>query len=148
MKKIVLVLGVSIGIAGFGSAVSAQTAPPAAPDLTKGIMDEGADTAKEAMMPKAKMAKPAKKMKMPASVTLKITNARTVSVTALTIGLSGSGTGKNAVVKPLAAGKSTSIKLDTKKGCTFDIRGAFEDDAAIEADAVDFCADNTLVLKE
>ncbi len=148
MRKIQYLIGAVALVAGFSSAAWAQMAPPATPDLTQGIMDEGADAAKVAMKPKAKMAKPAKKMKMPTSVTLKITNARSVAVTALTIGAAGSEAGKNVVPKPLAPGKSTSVKLDTKKGCSFDIRGAFEDDAAIEADAVDFCADNNLVLKE
>lgn len=149
MKKMLLIMGAVSLMAGFGSAVYAQTAPMPAPDATQGIIDEGAAAAKpKVMAPKVKMPKPAAKVKAVKSVTIKITNARAVPVTALSLGLSGTDTGKSVIKSPLAPSKSVSIKLDTKKGCTFDIRGAFEDDAAIEADSVDFCADHDLVLKD
>ena len=79
---------------------------------------------------------------------MKVTNTRTVGVTELVITLSGVADTAGTIKPPLAAGKSVSLKIDTKKSCTFDVRGTFEDEATIEADSVDFCADPKLVLKD
>ena len=146
MKKITIIMSACMLFASLAPALHAQTAP--ATD-TKPIIDEPAAKPKKPAM-KPKMAKPAavKKPKTPASVTVKITNARAVAVSDLNITLSATTDAAASLKKPLAAGKSISVKISTKKGCTFDVRGSFEDEAAIEADSVDFCADASLVLKD
>jgi len=137
-EKITIVLGTCALFASFASGVYAQTV--AAPD--KPIIDEA-----KPKKPAAK-AKDDKKAKVPASVVVKITNSRTVAVTDLAITVSGTEESATTIKPPLAAGKSISLKINTKQSCTFDVRGSFEDDATIEADSVDFCADPKLVLKD
>ena len=138
MKKITIILGTCALFASFAPGVYAQTV--AAPN--KPIIDEA-----QPKKPGAK-AKDAKKLKVPASVVVKITNSRTVAVTELVITVSGTPESAGTVKPPLAPGKSVSLKINTKKSCTFDVRGSYEDDATIEADSVDFCADPKLVLKD
>ena len=52
------------------------------------------------------------------------------------------------LAKPLAPGKSITLTIKGKRGCTFDVRGMFDDNMPAEADAVDFCLDNKLRLTE
>jgi len=148
MKKIVQIISVAALLTGFAPALHAQTTPNV--DAGKGLIQETTDAANSAAKtkPKPKKVMAKAKKKVPGSVVVKITNARDVAVTSFTVFASGMIEGGVSLTKALPAGKATTLKLNTKKGCTFDIRGAFEDEAAIEADSVDFCADTKLVLKE
>ena len=139
MKKIALVIGVSALLTGFAPGLYAQSASPAAAP---------AKAAAPATAKAKKIVKPAKAKKPPVSVVVKITNSRSVAVSSLTILLSGTSEGGMSLAKPLEAGKKTTLKLNTKMGCTFDVSGAYADEAVIEADSLDFCADPSLVLKD
>ena len=142
MRKTIVILGTYAILFGFSPALYAQNT--ASPD--KPIIDESKP--KKAVA-KPKAAKPeVKKVKTPASVVVKITNTRAVAITDLVITVSGVADVAGSIKPPLAAGKSVEMKINTKKSCTFDVRGAFEDEATIEADSVDFCADPKLVLKD
>ena len=142
MKKRIMISCAYALFLGFSPALYAQTATPA----DKPATDEAQPTTAAA---KPKAAKPmAKSMKMPASVLVKITNTRSVAVTELVITLSGAADSAGTIKPPLAPGKSVSLKINTKKSCTFDVRGTYEDEATIEADSVNFCTDPKLVLKD
>lgn len=52
------------------------------------------------------------------------------------------------LAKPLAPGKSATISIKGKRGCVFDIRGAYADDATVENDGHDLCKDSKLKLSE
>lgn len=93
----------------------------------------------------AQAQKPKPSSKNAATVTL--TNGRSAPLQQLEVSTTGD---KPTVVaklsKPLAPGKSATLPIKGKRGCTFDVRGAYSDDATVENDGVDLCKDSKLRL--
>lgn len=82
-----------------------------------------------------------------ASVT--VTNGRTAPLQQFEISTPGAQPIVVAkLAKPLAPGKSIVLPIKGKRGCTFDIRGAYADDATVENDGHDLCKDSKLRLSE
>ncbi len=52
------------------------------------------------------------------------------------------------LTKPLLPGKSAKLAIKGKRGCLFDVRGAYADDATVENDGLDLCKDSKLRLNE
>jgi hypothetical protein len=52
------------------------------------------------------------------------------------------------LTKPLEPGKSAKLAIKGKRGCLFDVRGAYADDATVENDGIDLCKDSKLRLNE
>jgi hypothetical protein len=80
---------------------------------------------------------------------IKITNARTVPLNTLEIATTGEQARLVAkLAKPLAPGKSVSLKLSKPAGCTYYILGRFEDEVESDNDGVDLCREKTLRLTD
>ncbi|PZU86979.1 MAG: hypothetical protein DI527_19300 [Chelatococcus sp.] len=80
---------------------------------------------------------------------IKITNMRAAPLTALEITTSGDQPRLIArLAKPLAPGKSASLKLNKPSGCSYFVMAKFEDEAESENDGVDLCKDKVLRLTE
>ena len=97
--------------------------------------------ASAATMPAVAQGKP------PAQITL--TNMRSAPVTSFEIATGGEQprlVGKLA--RPLAPGKSTTIKLNKPSGCTYFLLAKFGDDVESEGDAMDLCKDRLIRLTD
>ncbi|RDJ22846.1 hypothetical protein DWF00_05615 [Bosea caraganae] len=80
---------------------------------------------------------------------VKITNARTVPLTALEITTSGEQPRLVAkLAKPLAPGKSVALKLNKPAGCSYYVLGTFSDEVQSDNDGIDLCREKTLRLTE
>ncbi|MET0605146.1 MAG: hypothetical protein ABWZ80_01710 [Beijerinckiaceae bacterium] len=78
-----------------------------------------------------------------------VTNLRTAALQQLEISTSDSpAVAVVKMAKPLAPGKSAKLAIKGKRGCMFDVRGAYADDATVENDGVDLCKDSKLRLSE
>ncbi len=119
-KWLVLVASVA-GAALIAGAAGAQTAAPA----------------------KAPVGKPQKKPT--ASVTVVVTNARSVTLTELDATPAGLFLPK-AIVSRLAPGAKTSVVIATDKDCVYDLRGTYSDDSVTELPSVDLCKDHNVNL--
>lgn len=89
---------------------------------------------------KPKMAKP-----MMAKVSVTVANMRTVGLTDLQAGESGTGKAKK-IAGPLAAGKKTVVSLTHGKVCLFDLSAVYDDGSTMDASGVDLCADKKINL--
>ena len=79
----------------------------------------------------------------PAQVT--VTNARTVPLTALEIATTDEQPRLVAkLAKPLAPGKSTTLRLNKPQGCAYAVMGRFADDVENDSDSWDVCRDRTI----
>ncbi|WP_342358398.1 hypothetical protein [Terrarubrum flagellatum] len=118
----------------FASAhAQTQTAPAAQPDATA--------------QPAKPKPKPRKDKNNAASVT--ITNGRTAPLQAFELSTDAQPPVIVAKLsKPLAPGKSATLPIKGKHGCSFDVRGAFADDSTVENDGVNVCKDGKLRLSE
>ncbi|MBN9063401.1 MAG: hypothetical protein BGP06_09935 [Rhizobiales bacterium 65-9] len=120
----------------FAATMAAEAQAPAAP----------APAAQEQPQAKPKPRRAAA-AKNAASVT--ITNARTEPLQELQISTADNPPVVVATLgKPLAPGKSAKISIKGKKGCVFDVRGAFADESVVESDGHDLCKDTKLRLSE
>lgn len=80
---------------------------------------------------------------------VKITNARTVPLESLEITTTGEQPRLVAkLAKPLAPGKSISLKLNKPAGCTYYLLGKFSDDSESDNDGIDLCKERSLRLTE
>lgn len=80
---------------------------------------------------------------------VKITNARTVPLESLEITTTGEQPRLVAkLAKPLAPGKSVSLKLNKPAGCTYYLLGKFSDDSESDNDGIDLCKERSLRLTE
>ena len=80
---------------------------------------------------------------------VKITNARTVPLESLEITTTGEQPRLVAkLAKPLAPGKSVSLKLNKPAGCTYYLLGKFSDEAESDNDGIDLCKERSLRLTE
>lgn len=52
------------------------------------------------------------------------------------------------LARPLAPGKSATIRLNKPQGCTYSILGRFADDVENDSDAWDICRDRTIRLTD
>lgn len=112
----------------------AQTAaPPAA-----------APEAQPAAKPKPRRAGPKTN-----ATSVTITNNRTAPLQDFQISTSGATPIVVAkLTKPLAPGKSATLAIKGKRGCLFDISGAYADQSTVENDGHDLCKDSKLKLSE
>jgi hypothetical protein len=84
---------------------------------------------------------------MMAKVSVTVSNMRTVGLTELQAGESGSG--KIAeIAGPLAAGKKKAVWLTHGKACLFDLSAVYDDGSTMDASGVDLCADKKINLVE
>jgi hypothetical protein len=89
----------------------------------------------------------AQSAKPPAQV--KITNARAVPLNSLEITTSGEQARLVAKLdKPLAPGKSATLKLNKPAGCSYYILGRFGDEVESDNDGVDLCREKSLRLTD
>jgi len=80
---------------------------------------------------------------------IKITNMRAAPLTTLEIATSGDQPRLVAkLAKPLAPGKSVSLKLNKPSGCSYFVMAKFEDEVESDNDGVDLCKDKVLRLTE
>ncbi|MCO5092699.1 hypothetical protein [Bosea sp. (in: a-proteobacteria)] len=78
-----------------------------------------------------------------------ITNQRAVPLESLEIATTGEQSRLVAkLAKPLAPGKSTTLKLNKPQGCSYFILGKFADEAETDADGMDLCKDRVIRLTE
>jgi hypothetical protein len=80
---------------------------------------------------------------------IKITNMRAAPLTTFEIATPGEQSrlvGK--LDKPLAPGKSASVKLTKPAGCTYLVLAKFSDDAESDAESMDLCRDRVIRLTE
>jgi hypothetical protein len=125
------------GMLTIGVAAAQTDAAPAASDAAAAAPAKPAAKAK----PK-KMAKP-----MMAKVSVTISNTRTVGLTDLQAGESGTGAAKK-IAGPLAAGKKTVVSIAHGKTCLFDLSAVYDDGSTMDAAGVDLCTDKKLNLVE
>ncbi|MBN9472062.1 MAG: hypothetical protein J0J10_25175 [Bosea sp.] len=80
---------------------------------------------------------------------IKITNARSVPLDSLEITTTGEQARLVAkLTKPLAPGKSVSLKLNKPSGCSYYLLGKFSDDVESDNDGVDLCKERSLRLTD
>lgn len=80
---------------------------------------------------------------------IKITNGRSVPLNTLEITTSGEQPRLVAKLgKPLAPGKSATLKLNKPAGCTYFVLGRFGDDVESDNDGVDLCKERSLRLTD
>jgi hypothetical protein len=80
---------------------------------------------------------------------IKVTNARTVPLDSLEIATTGEQPRLVAkLAKPLAPGKSVSLKLNKPAGCSYYVLGKFGDEVESDNDGVDLCREKTLRLTD
>ena len=80
---------------------------------------------------------------------VKITNGRSVPLDSLEITTTGEQARLVAkLAKPLAPGKSVSLKLNKPSGCSYYILGKFSDEAESDNDGVNLCKERSLRLTE
>ena len=103
----------------------------------------GAACAQTAAPAKAPVGKPQRKPT--ASVTVVVTNSRSVALTELDATPSGMFLPK-AIVSHLAPGAKTSVAIATDKDCVYDLRGTYSDDSVTELPSVDLCKDHSVNL--
>ena len=80
---------------------------------------------------------------------IKITNMRAAPLTTFEVATTGDQSrlvGK--LDKPLAPGKSASIKLNKPNGCNYFVLAKFSDDAESDAESMDLCKERTIRLTE
>lgn len=80
---------------------------------------------------------------------IKITNARTVPLNSLEITTSGEQPKLVArLARPLAPGKSATLKLNKPAGCSYYVLGKFSDEVESDNDGVDLCREKSLRLTD
>ncbi|RXT52432.1 hypothetical protein B6S44_16770 [Bosea sp. Tri-44] len=80
---------------------------------------------------------------------VKITNGRTVPLQTLEITTTGEQARLVAkLAKPLAPGKSVSLKLNKPAGCSYYVLGKFSDESESDNDGIDLCKEKSLRLTE
>jgi hypothetical protein len=80
---------------------------------------------------------------------VKITNARAVPLESLEITTTGEQARLVAkLAKPLAPGKSVSLRLNKPAGCSYYVLGKFSDESESDNDGVDLCKEKSLRLTE
>ncbi|WP_332689266.1 hypothetical protein [Bosea sp. (in: a-proteobacteria)] len=80
---------------------------------------------------------------------VKITNARSVPLDSLEITTTGEQARLVAkLAKPLAPGKSVSLKLNKPAGCSYYVLGKFSDESESDNDGIDLCKERSLRLTE
>ena len=78
-----------------------------------------------------------------------ITNQRTVPLSNFAIATPGDQPRLVAkLAKPLAPGKSISLKLNKPAGCTYYLLGKFSDESESDNDGIDLCKERSLRLTE
>lgn len=78
-----------------------------------------------------------------------ITNQRSVPLNSFEIATAGEQSRLVAkLAKPLAPGKSASLKLNKPQGCTYFVLAKFGDDSESDSDSMDLCRDRVIRLTE
>jgi hypothetical protein len=81
------------------------------------------------------------------SLTVKVSNGRTVPVTTLSLVPTGTEPGANLLKKPLPPGQSVSLVVKARKGeCLFDVSGGYEDEVEIAGSGLNLCRDKAIAL--
>lgn len=124
------------GLIANGARAQSSDATPAAPAAAP-----AGDTAKPMAKPKPKRRAAAPS----ATIDVTVTNHRSIGLTELDAGPSGSPAIKK-VLKNLAAGRKAVFKLPRGEDCNFDLHGIYDDGTSTNFSAVDLCNDNKVNL--
>ena len=130
--------------------VSAPASPPAAAPAPAAQPVEATKPEKIAEPKPKPRAKPKPKAKpapeAPASFTITVNNARSVALTELEAGASGSEPA--TVLGALAPGQAASVKIRRGGDCLYDLHGDYDDGSTTDLRGVDLCKIKSLRLME